>query len=221
MRRLAPKAHFTVGLLGLATTTMLACSAGCGLALLQLVQEVEEIPPELATVLEDSATYLDDSATLVLDPNAWSEPIEAGTAVADIAELDGCWGSGYQLPSAVPSRTMDVYQVLKFDVASGQHERFTYQSLVIVAPLVIVERGTFSLDAAGVGEFEITQELSSIPSGQLVDDTDKFGTLPVYEVQLARDGEELLARFSEIDTPRTTGGFADRVSLRHQQFTCP
>jgi hypothetical protein len=210
-----------MSLLVLAASAVLSTCTGCALALLGLVETAQEIPAELAMVIDDAVPYLDDSATLLLDPNEWSEPIAGGTAVAGIGELNGCWGSGYQLPSALPNRTMDVYQALKFDAASGQLERFIYQSLVIVVPVVMVERGTFSVDAHGVGTFEVAQPLSTIRTGQLADDTDRFSTLPVYEVQLAWDGDELVARFSEVGTPRTPGGFADRVTLRHRQFTCP
>ena len=221
MRHVTLKGRFAIGLLRLAVAAVFPCSGGCGLALLGLVQPPEEIPSELSVVLGDSTTFLDDSPTLQLDPNEPLEPIAGTTGVADAAELDGCWGSSYQLPTTLPSRTMDVSQVLKFDSATGRLERFIYQSLVIVAPVVTVERGTFSVDAEGLGTFEVTQELSTARTGELVDDTDRFETLPVYEVQLAWDGDELLASFSEIDTPRTTGGFADRVRLRHQQLECP
>jgi hypothetical protein len=207
-------AGVVLGLLVAAAVVVLACSGGCALGLLGLVQAPEEIPPELGAILDDSATFL-------VDPNEPLEPIAGGTAVSDVAELDGCWGSAWQLPSSVPGQTMGVYQALKFDAAAGQLERLTYQSLVVVAPIVMVERGTFSLDAEGVGTFEVTQELSTVRTGELTDDTDRFTTLPVYEVRLAWDGQELLAHFSETDTPRTSGGFADRVSLRHRPFTCP
>jgi hypothetical protein len=214
MRRLTLKGRIASGLMGLGATAIVVCSGGCGLALLGLVQAAEEIPAELAAVLDDSATFL-------VDPNEPLEPIDGGTPVLGIAELDGCWGSSWQTATRLPNRTTEVSQVLKFDAASGRLERFTYQSLVIVAPVVMVERGTFLLDAAGLGTFEVIQELSTVRTGKLVDDTDRFETLPVYEVQLAWDGDELLARFGEIDTPRTSGGFADRVTLRHRQFICP
>jgi len=214
MYRPTLNADVVLGSLMAAAAVVLASSAGCALGLLELVQPAEEIPPELAAVLDDSATFL-------VDPNEPLEPIEGGTAISDIAELDGCWGSGWQLPSSAPGQSMAVYQVLKFDAATGQLERLTYQSLLIVAPIVMVERGTLSFDAEDVGTFEVTQELSTIRTGELTDDTDRFATLPVYEVQLAWDGQELLACVSEIDTPRTSGGFADRVSLRHRRFTCP
>jgi hypothetical protein len=217
MRRFTPKAHVTVvtvGLLVLGTTAMLACSAGCGLALLQLVQEAEEIPVELAVVLDDAATFQ-------VDPNEALAPIEGGTVVSDVTELDGCWRGGWWVPTRFPNPSMDICQVLKFDAASGQLERFIHQSLAIVVPIVMVQRGTFTLDADGTGTFEVTQALSTIRTGQLIDDTDHYGTLPVYEVQLAWDGDELLANFSEVDTPRTSGGFADSVSLWYQQFDCP
>ncbi len=214
MRHLKLKGRFAIGFLGFGATAIVACSGGCGLALLGLVQAAEEIPAELAAVLDDSATFL-------VDPNEPVKPIEGGTAVSGIAALDGCWGSSWQTPTRLPDRTTEVCQVLRFDATSGRLERFIYESLVIVAPVVTVERGTFFLDAAGLGTFEVTQELSTVRTGELVDVTGRFETLPVYEAQLAWDGDELLANFSEIDTPRTSGGFADRVSLRHQQFGCP
>ena len=202
------------GLLVFAVTGTLVFSGGCGLALLGLIPAAEEIPPELAVVLDDPATYR-------VDPNEPSQPIEGGTAIADIAELDGCWGSDWQMPSALPNRALDVSQALKFDAATGELERFIYQSLIIVAPVVTVERGIFVLDPNGAGTFTVAQELSTVRTGELEDDTGLFETLPVYDVQLAWDGQELLVYFSEIDTPRTTGGFADRATLRHRQFDCP
>jgi len=214
MRPPTLNARVAIGLSGLAATAMLASSGGCTPPLLGLVQAAEEIPAELGAVLDDLATFL-------VDPNEPLEPIEGGTTVSSVTDLDGCWGSGWQLPTRLANQAVDVYQALKFDAASGRLERFTYQSLLIVAPIVMVEHGTFSLGADGLGTFEVTQELSTVRTGQLLDDTDRFDTLPVYEVQLAWDGDELLANFSEIDTPRTSGGFADRVSLRHRRFSCP
>ena len=214
MRRLTLKSRVTTGLIGLGATATLVCSGGCALALLGLVQAAEEVPPELALVLDETPTFQ-------VDPNEPLEPIEAGTTVSEVAEFDGCWGSGWQMPTTLPNRTVDVCQVLKFDASSGQLERFIYESLVIVAPVVTVQRGSVSLDADGLGTFEVTQVLSTVRTGRLTDDTDRFGTLPVYEVQLVWDADELLASFSEIDTPRTSGGFADRVSLRHRRFSCP
>lgn len=210
-----------VGPLLFAATAALVGLGGCGSVLLGLVQPPDEIPSELTVVLEDVSTFRDPSPSFQLDPNEPLEPIAGTTGVADVGELAGCWGSSYRFATTIPGRALDVSQALKFDAASGQLERFSYQSLVIVAPVVMVERGAFSLDANGSGTFHVTQVLSTARTGRLTDDTDRFETLPVYEVQLAWDGDELLTNFSEIDTPRTSGGFADRVRLRHQRFDCP
>jgi len=181
------------------------------------MQPPDQLPPELEIVLAEGAFDCDD-------PNALSGMPEQADPVDDLAALDGCWGGCASAPATLPGRELLIAEALRFDSTHGTLERSIYQSIVIVPPMVDIQIGTVTLDEPGMATFRVTQVLSTAnptDPGALVDVTDKWDTLPVYEVPVAFDGERLIARFSEIDTPRTSGGFADRHYARHTRIECP
>lgn len=204
----------------LCALVLLAAGTGCGWELLGFMNLImrppKELPPTLDALLAPGGCDCDD-------PNALRNMPAEALPVDDLAALDGCWGGCCGTSPRLTGREWIIAETLRFDSGSGVLERVVYQSFVITPPILDIQRGTITLDETGRATFRVAQILSSAnpeDPGTLVDISDHWLNLPVYEVQLALDDGQLIAYFSEIDTPRTSAGFGDRQYLAHASMSC-
>ena len=180
---------------------------GCG----TFIAPLEDIPPLLKLALDDEATYC---AAVPADTNGL-EPVTAD-------DLGGtCWVT-CGLISRRPSKA-GVWRSRRRCVSTrrGGLERFHYESIPLLVRFVDVQHGTV-LDFTGdSATFDVSQILSTLKTGRLVDDSADYANLPLYDVTWGMDGAHLVARFKERGTPRTAAGFADVFDMRHTRVPCP
>lgn len=180
------------------------CTVGC------LAPPIE-VPANLDHVIAAKTTFQ-------VDPN---EPLGdlTGFPVESIASLDGCWGSAWTPPTQNDrSSGLDIFQVLSFDAANGRLVRSLWQDVPLLGSEVSTMSGDITLTAAGELRWQVDEVLSTGKRGTL--EPVSFESFPDYAIAVRLEGEDLLAVFEEIDTPRTSGGFADLVMLRHTPFVC-
>lgn len=186
-----------------------ALAGGCGFTLLGGVPP--ELTPGLGALLEDAARFA-QSAELPL------AGVAAGTERDAIGDLTGCWGAysvaGPQLLSA---------QWLEFDAAAGTLVRQTWERIGALATVVFVQEGAFAVVDESTLRFTVQRILTNdFLSGELEDVTERYGSLPVYDVAITRLGDAIKLRFSlPADDPRTPAGFLDDSELVHVAADCP
>lgn len=181
-------------------------AAGC-------LKPPDEIPANLAKVMSARETFTVNA----------QEPIGApeGTRVTSVDALTGCWGSAWIAPTGPNDNNpsgLEVYQAIQFDPATGDLVRSIYQVVPLFGVEVSEQRGVLQLDGPDDAVFNVSEVTSTARTGKLT--VVQYDTLPQYAVTLMQDGDDLLIEFNEIDTPRTSGGIADGVILRHRAFEC-
>ncbi|MCK4340309.1 MAG: hypothetical protein KAY37_01125 [Phycisphaerae bacterium] len=194
-------------------------AAGCGMV--PFLVGPSELPAELAYVVE----HADDFAQEI-DEASLTEAMRAsptGIALDDLGELAGCWGDLMRIPTTLPNRSLDVYQILHFEPETGKLTRFCSQDLVGALTFVIIQSGHVSINDDGRILFEVTEIRANDPeTGELTDATDKYSRLPQYELRATLDNDQLKAAFvTPEDDPSTPAGFADDIVLIHKRFECP
>jgi hypothetical protein len=203
----AVHAHRTTVTLTIVVLAALAlCAAGgCG----TVVAPLKEVPPLLAAVLEDGENSCD---TEPADTNGM-QPIASADSV------DGCWTGCLRLWENDSGDAVLTAEALSFDATTSRLERFIYGDLPPLVRYVDVHRGNLELNDDGSATFAVTRVLSTARTGRLTEVT--YENLPVYDVEWGMLGEDLLIYMSEHETPRTAGGFADRVNFKLARVNCP
>lgn len=169
---------------------------------------------QLAVVLADPAQFAQDPS----DPLA---NIPAGTVIDPVSLLPGCWGASYEMEVPPGNPHLVGYQVLRFNSATRTLTRFTVNDLG-GAQVLDVWSGDWEVIDEGRLSFDVRRVQSNVPGfTQLTDITDRYATLPSYEVRITRDDDRIKVMFvTPSDDPRTPAGFLENVELIHQRFEC-
>lgn len=172
-----------------------------------------------------------EAITKVLaDPESFTAPeddplqdVEAGSVIDDLAELGGCWGTyGATCDPNGSGTCLIAGQTLHFTPDTGGLIRYTYQDLGGLRVLDIWE-GTYAVVDGGHLTCQVERVFSNVPAiTSITEITDRFATLPSYDVYVTLSGDELKAIFATpADDPRTPAGFLEDAAFIHQQFDCP
>lgn len=83
-------------------------------------------------------------------------------------------------------------------------------------------QGSLAEAQEGRFTFSVERVQAYVPSaGDIIDVTDRYATLPTYEVALLRNGGRLKAVFVPAgDDPRTPAGFLENTALAHVRHEC-
>lgn len=169
---------------------------------------------DLAAVLADPAAFAQDGSDVLADT-------PAGTVVDSLDGLGGCWAGTLERAAPGVKASVGAYQVLRFDATAGTLTRYTVNDLGGFQVLDVWQ-GDYQVVDAGRLSFQVRQVSSNVPGfTTLTDISDRFATLPSYEVRLTLDGDRLKAVFAPPpDDPSTPAGFLDNLELVHQRIDC-
>ena len=175
---------------------------------------------------EAIALVLGDQVRFTAGEDDQLQGVEAGTVVDDLSGLAGCWGV-YELecaPDVAPDGPCLIAgQTLQFNPVTGELIRYTYQDIVGIVQVMDVWEGTYEVVDDGHLTFDVTRVLSNLPTVTSVTDiTDRYRTLPSYDVYVTLSDDRLKATFvTPADNPRTPAGFLENETFIHQRFDCP
>jgi hypothetical protein len=145
----------------------------------------------------------------------------AGTLVDPLDSLDGCWGAAFDVHDPADGPSLVAYSALRFDSQAGSLTRYTVNALGR-AQVLDVWDGDYEVLDHGRLSFQVRRVRSNLPGfTQLTDVTDRFATLPSYEVRITRDGDRIKAVFvAPPEDPRTPAGVLENVPLVYRRFAC-